>query len=400
MTSSSKRNSPGGYSSLLRTGFAAMTGVVRDTHHAVADQTFALLSQAPVVSGPARLVEQAHSKISSGVYAAVNLIGGGVLAAAEQVERQWFADATERLPIGLRSPLNAAFGDHLQASDNGLAIPMALYFQGEALTLTPQALSARFTPGQDKICVLIHGLGCSDLSFAAEPPAVDLGAEMVREFATVSLYLRYNTGLSIAENGRQLSGLLEALLHSWPHASPELLLLGHSMGGLLARSACAEAAPDARWPAQVKMLISLGSPHLGAPLARQGEALQRALDFFALSAPIGRIGSARSLGVKELRAGIAATQASKWPQIEMRFLGAHLGDEPAHPLARWLGDGLVPIASATTLDGQTPTRSALLSEVGHLGLMNDPRAWAQVRDWVRELGGTWQTPARQRRARK
>jgi len=391
MSSVKESGRRGGYSRLLREGFSGITRVVRDTHRAVADRTFATLALAPVVAGPARAVEKLHSSITGGVYAAVESIGSGVLSVAEELEQQWFADAAARMPIAWRSPLNAVFGDHLTASDNMLAIPMQLYFDGAELPTDANALRARIAQPSARICVLMHGLGCSDQSFEATAPGVDLGAELTREFGAVSLYLRYNSGLAVGENARRLAALLESLVHAWPTPLPEIILLGHSMGGLLAHRAIANAPSDARWPQMTRMLVTLGSPHGGSPLARHGDGLQRALDFFAMSAPIGRIGAARSVGIKNLRGESAVAPQPTWPQIETRLLGAHLGDSATHPLARIFGDGLVPISSATTLGLHTPPRSAMLPGVGHLGLMNDPRAWAQVRDWVNELVPAWGT---------
>src|SRR5204862_251997 len=80
-------------------------------------------------------------------------------------------------------------------------------------------------------------------------------------------YLHYNSGLHISENGRQFAQVLEILIAHWPSPLEELVIVGHSMGGLLARSAWhyAKAAGHA-WPAQLRSMIFLGTPHHGAPL--------------------------------------------------------------------------------------------------------------------------------------
>lgn len=59
-----------------------------------------------------------------------------------------------------------------------------------------------------------------------------------RDLGCTPIYLHYNTGLHISTNGRDFALLMEVLLHEWPHPIEQLTVLGHSMGGLVARSAC------------------------------------------------------------------------------------------------------------------------------------------------------------------
>ena len=74
------------------------------------------------------------------------------------------------------------------------------------------------------------------------------------------------------------------------------------MGGLVARSASHQAAAGAAWPRQLRDLVFLGTPHLGAPLERRG----RGVDL--LSAPpharaLALLGRTRSAGITDLRHG-------------------------------------------------------------------------------------------------
>ncbi len=53
----------------------------------------------------------------------------------------------------------------------------------------------------------------------------------------------------------------------WPVELEEIALVGHSMGGLVARSAChLGAVRGDRWTRLVRQTVTLGSPHMGAPL--------------------------------------------------------------------------------------------------------------------------------------
>ena len=48
-----------------------------------------------------------------------------------------------------------------------------------------------------------------------------------------------NTGLPIAENGVAMAALLDRLVTAWPTDVRRIALVGHSMGGLVMRAACA-----------------------------------------------------------------------------------------------------------------------------------------------------------------
>ena len=121
-----------------------------------------------------------------------------------------------------------------------------------------------------------------------------------------ALYLRYNTGLPIEANARQFAALLGELLQAAPQLG-ELVLVGHGMGGLLARRALAIATETAlEWAARTSMLICLGSPNQGAALAKLGAVASAALMATDVTRPLGRIADARSQGVKDPRKGMSA----------------------------------------------------------------------------------------------
>ena len=74
---------------------------------------------------------------------------------------------------------------------------------------------------------------------SSAPPATSPTARGCRpSSATRRLYLRYNTGRHVSENGRDWRTLLDAARARWPVEVHEIALIGHSMGGLVARSAC------------------------------------------------------------------------------------------------------------------------------------------------------------------
>uniref|UniRef100_UPI00192A2126 PGAP1-like alpha/beta domain-containing protein n=1 Tax=Escherichia coli TaxID=562 RepID=UPI00192A2126 len=203
---------------------------------------------------------------------------------------------------------------------------------------------------------------------------------MAQALGYTPVYLRYNTGLHTSTNGAELSGQLESLVAAWPVPATEVAVLAHSMGGLVARSAIAQAR-GRPWPARLQALITLGTPHGGAPLERGGQMLQQLLALSAYSRPLATLAARRSAGIRDLRhaslleADADAGRASRMPLTEgvaCYAVAATTASQPSGPPARWLGDGLVPVASALGRHRDparrlTFTDTAIVAALGHLG---------------------------------
>ena len=67
----------------------------------------------------------------------------------------------------------------------------------------------------------------------------------------------------------------------------EIALIGHSMGGLVARSAC-HYAPAGAWRERVRHVFMLGAPHKGAPLELAANAACHALSRLPETRPFAR----------------------------------------------------------------------------------------------------------------
>ncbi len=401
----------------LNAGLQATASRVQEMHEAIAGKTFDNLLRVPGLAVPTRLVQAVHDAITQGVYAAVRHGGGAALALAAGAER--FASDPARVPGDreqlLRSALNGAVGDSLAAAGNPLAVQMALRATLRATQLPLQLQADALAPLRSRLCVFIHGLGCDEASWrlraaawAGSPwasllcddGAVGYGELLERELNLGALYLRYNTGLPIETNALQFAALLGELMRAAPQVR-ELVLVGHSMGGLVARRAWAIAASEGQaWAACTAMIVCLGSPHQGAGLAKLGEIASAMLMATEVTRPLGRIAEARSQGVKDLRHGLAAGApgtASGGPpgglqgasMVPLRLLYATLGnasDSEDSPGGAWMGklfgDGLVHAASAAD-DGLTgDVQRVEISGLGHMGLLGDPRVYAQIRRWV------------------
>jgi pimeloyl-ACP methyl ester carboxylesterase len=272
------------------------------------------------------------------------------------------------------SVLNGAIGDYLQRTGNGLATRMAWIDRGS------RAPSPR-------VVVLVHGLMCSETVWDF-PGGGDYGTWLERDLGYTPLYVRYNSGLPIAENGAALSHLLEALLDGHPLPIEELVLLGYSMGGLVVRAACHAATESgARWLPRARRCVYVGTPHRGAPLERFGRVLSRVLSqvddpYTQLAHQLAEL---RSLGVKDL--GDGAHPVPLLPGLSHYLVAGTLSREPW--LTALFGDALVPVPSAT--DGHADALGTLplprehiriVPAVGHVGLAHHMEVYQHIRTWL------------------
>jgi pimeloyl-ACP methyl ester carboxylesterase len=369
-------------------------------HEAIAGKTFDNLLRVPGLSVPTRVVQAVHDAITQSVYAAVRHGGAAAFSLAAGAER--LSTDPSRIPGGkeqkLRSALNGAMGDSLSAAGNPLAVQMAFYAHWSPLALTPAVLA----PLRSRVCVFIHGLACDEGSWAMRTEAwndspwahalpaggtIRYGDLLEHELRVSAAYLRYNSGLALETNSRQFAALLDDLLRAAPQVG-ELVLIGHSMGGLVARRALAIAHDEElAWASRAAMLICLGSPNQGAALAKLGEFTNAALMASDVTRPIGRMASARSQGVKDLRHGLDKPARRTPPPaqalaVPLRLVYATLGDESGAMIGKVFGDGLVHAGSAAD-DGLTgDVERVEIAGLGHMGLLNQPRVYAVVRRWL------------------
>jgi pimeloyl-ACP methyl ester carboxylesterase len=254
--------------------------------------------------------------------------------------------------------LNGVVGDYLARTRNGLAIEMSFVRAG-----VPVVAAALDLGAAPRVVVLVHGLMCTEDIFKMDDGA-DYGTLLARDLGLAPLYVRYNTGLPIADSGAALDALLDELVAAWPGVG-QIDLLGYSMGGLVARAAChAAAARGAAWLSRVTRAVYVGTPHLGAPMERVGRFVSRVLR--AVDDPYTRLvadlADLRSDGVKDLG------DADLRHEDRARRVHAIALRDPAHPvpllasihhglvagslfgdphLAALFGDAVVPLTSAT-----------------------------------------------------
>ena len=254
---------------LVRLGFDELRGFTESVgtmERDIAARTFRFVP----AGKPIQLV---HDTIARGVVGALGGAAGAAGRGAQALtgrrprpERP--LSATPRGGLGI-AVLNGLVGDRLERDGSPLAQPMAVRVDG--LPVAPQRaeLAEAFPAATPRLVVFLHGLMESERGWrlGAREGREDYGTQLARDLGVTPVYVRYNSGRHISENGRSLAELLEAVVDAWPVEVEEVALVGHSMGGLVARSACHIAALDgARWVGHVRKVVSLGSPHMGAPL--------------------------------------------------------------------------------------------------------------------------------------
>ncbi len=346
------------------------------------------------------------------IHAAVLATGRGVDTALARLHPAAPADApvpeTPRREA-LLAVLNGVLGDRLAAEGNPLAVPMTLRYRGAALDEAVPP-TAEVT---GKVAVLVHGLCLSDRHWQAERDgeAVDHGAALASALGYTPVYLRYNSGLHTSQNGRALAAHLERLVAGWPVPVADLTVVAHSMGGLVARSACHYAGQEAlRWPGLLKHLVFLGTPHHGAPLERAGNWVDALLGSTPYTAPLAALGQLRSAGITDLRYGYVLDEDwqdhdrfHRRPDTRQRVplpegvacyaVAATRAARRSALANRLTGDDWVPLHSA--LSDADPRRSVrfeaaaqrIVYRTSHLGLLSHPDVSRQIVQWLTPAAG-------------
>lgn len=378
---------------------AGLTDLVEAMHHNIARAPGILGSPA---AGPTRGITGLVYRSIRGV---TRWVGNGIDIVLAQLTP--LLDERSTLPghEAAQAALNGVLGDYLANSGNPLAIPMSLRQDGQPSNLDPQALSAAFPPPTGKLVVLVHGLCMNDRQWNRQ--GHNHGTALARDLGYTPVFLRYNSGRHISTNGRALADVLETLVNHWPVPLEELAIIGHSMGGLVSRSACYYgqlAGHD--WPRHLKHLIFLGTPHHGAPLERGGHWVDILLGLSPYTAPLARLGKIRSAGITDLRHGNLLDE--DWagrdrfersgdrrrpvplPEgVRCYALAATLAKEGGGFGDRLLGDGLVSVNSALGRHPDPnrtlafpPARQWVGCGMNHLDLLGRPEAYAQIEQWL------------------
>lgn len=419
-----------GLKKLIHDAVDHTTDIVEGAHEMVSRQTLGRLEKIPPLAGTARALKAAHWAATAPVFAAihginrvVDVVGDGGLEVAERLAPGAVPE-TEAPPPMTSSPartlplvgdaalgmVNGVIGDYLHERGNGLDLGMSLRLGDRYLPAGGDELRRALAeqPVSGRLALFVHGLSCTEWSWwlnAAEQhgdPAVSYGTLLERDLGFTPVYLRYNTGRHISENGRELAAQLEALAGAWPCELESIALVGHSMGGLVSRSAC-RAAQEAghAWLGRLSHVISLASPHQGAPLEKLGNVLTSVLRVFDTPATqiVAKVIDARSSGIKDLRFGYIADEewqgadpdalledarieAPLLDGVTYAFIASTVTERSDHPVGLLLGDVLVRVPSATgpaVRRATFPVSTLCFGGLSHLQIQNHPDVYEQIR---------------------
>jgi len=360
-----------------------ITDVVEKMHHTIQ------LRHPPVGDSRADRTRGITGFVYRSIRGTTRLLGKGLDAGMTPLVGMLPESASSDRRDALVSAVNGVYGDHLHETGNPLATQMIFRQRGEQLRLDrADAIAAT----RSKVLLFVHGLCLNDGHWTRD--GVNRGESLAHELGYTPLYLRYNTGLPVASNGRELAQKLENLLQDWPQPVTELAIVGHSMGGLVARGACHYGGlAGNEWLKHLQKLVFIGTPHHGAPLERGGSWLDFTMDLSPYTAPFRQFAKKRSAGISDLRHGSITAQANDFvplpADVHCYAMAASLAKKPGRIHQRLIGDGLVPVDSALgshrdperTLD--IPENHRWLGfETGHIELLGRPEVYEQLRDWL------------------
>ena len=359
--------------------------------------------------------------------------GASYLVRAGQAHQHFF------LPV-----LNGALGDQLAARFDPRAIRMSFRRGGHDVAVADLGLAEL----RQKTVVYLHGLMGDELiwqtGFQDLAGSRRYGPRLAEETRSRALYLRFNSGLHLSENGRELHRLLTELVETWPDAIGELVLVGHSMGGLIIRSAgyygskptsttaainlkpgresTGKARPvsvpdcqsgtesQASWLAHLRAVFLIGTPNDGSWLEQNSHFTARLLERINLFPTrfLSKALNQRSNGIKDLRYSILVdadwqdahandftpprTPVPPLPGVQYHILmGSWLRATRPSALREYFGDGLVGHGSArghttfgdeAALPAGASVRTTVFSQQHHGGLLTHPEVYQYLKQWT------------------
>ena len=327
-----------------------------------------------------------------------------------------------------RSVLNGVIGDYLEKQNNPLAIKMAFYNNFKPLTLDANLAHQVDFPLSNKVVVLVHGLTNLETVWDFDPTPTDFfksatpqyldeyvdkyidsyfditggrsrenyGTKLQEDFGLTPFYLRYNTGLPLEKNARELSALLNKLFSIYPIEIDQLVLVGFSMGGLLTRYAQAMAKESKKvpeWRTKLSECFYIGTPHEGSPLEKFGHLAGEVLRHI----PKGYVShwadwvDIRSEGIQDLKDGLRylnkTTEAqnsvcNSFTEHARHYFISGAVSKKNSAMNKLMGDSLVRQSSANPRSAPLNCQNAHFEGVVHMHLANSKRVYNQIKIWL------------------
>ena len=305
----------------------------------------------------------------------------------------------------IRSALNGVIGDYLEEKDNPLKITMQFRYQSNAISLDSKSIEKAYPTINGKILLMVHGSCMNDIQWTQEEH--NHGVGLAKELNKTLIYLHYNSGRHISSNGKSFNKLLEELVQHWPVPVEELVIIAHSMGGLVVRSALHYGNQQQKsWTEYLEKIVFLGTPHHGSFIARSGNYLGVVLESIPYAKPFARLGKIRSAGVTDLIYGNLIDEdwqdrdrfkiqgdhrqnISLPKQIEYYNIASVIGKAAGSLSTKVLGDSLVDVKSALG-QHKNPAKDMkfkkkntwVVYENTHIDLLSNPEIYAKIKEWL------------------
>lgn len=411
--------------SLAGAALGEIAELAQGVHTAVADRLFG------VAGKPAQPIRLLHDGIAAIAYCSTKLgvkylpPAAGLLAGTlhDPTAESAHDEPRGRFVLGA---INGFWGDRITERQPALAPQMRLRLHGGPLRRVPANLSAdaaRSGTATGRLVVFIHGLCETDLcwSFAAEKQWGDrsctYGSRLRDDDGWTPIYLNFNTGVRVSANGKEFAEQMEELVRTWPVPVTEIALVGHSLGGLVARSAAHQADHLGHaWLEPLRHIVGLGAPHLGAPLERFANWGTHRLNRLPETRPFASWLNQRSVGIKDMRYGALleedwagfdpdelltdrCTPATLLPGVAYSVASATLSREPhglfAHDLLVQHGSAHG-IGKVRSIPFDRERTFHLGGRKHHFHLLADSMVYEQLRRWLAGADGAGQTAEEQR----
>ncbi|MCA0153490.1 GPI inositol-deacylase [Winogradskyella vincentii] len=305
----------------------------------------------------------------------------------------------------ISSALNGVVGDYLEEKENPLKITMQFRHMSEAIQLDSKSIDEAYPTINGKILLMVHGSCMNDIQWTRQEH--NHGTSLAKDLGKTPIYLHYNSGRHISSNGKNLNELLEDLILHWTVPVEELVIIAHSMGGLVVRSALHYGQQQQKtWTKHLKKIVFLGTPHHGAPLERIGNYVDNILGAIPYAKPFARLGKVRSAGITDLRYGnlidedwqdndrfeINGDQRQNIPlpqQIECYSIAAVTGKATNPISSAIIGDSLVDVKSALG-QHKNPAKNLDFKDENtwvaygnnHMDLLSNPKIYSKIKAWL------------------
>lgn len=354
---------------------------VEGVHRAIVDRWFGLAG--PRVELARRLVDG----LTRSIYETVRL-GGSAVGSTISIVSELASDRVRLGPVWetprgryVQSVFNGVLGDKLEADESPLRIDLSLRdLDGTRITTSPTSMVRAFPSPTSRLAVMLHGLGETERCWRSGSGSTLTDGLEADGFSV--LLPRYNTGRAVTDNGSDLADLLESVRSAWPVPVKELALVGHSMGGLVARSAVVAARSSGhQWVDLATHLVGIGTPHLGSPIEKGVEVISKGLGLFKETRPLTAFLDGRSAGIKDLRHGVD----SRPEGVRYHVIAGAVTTQPTHPFGVLVGDLVVRVGSALGQGRHRRVESSDVLVVGgqhHASLLHDPEVVSHIREWL------------------